>query len=194
MQSDFLFALTLTLSLCYLLFEMYHKSAEYKTDESPHGYFSWHSIWILLVHQDEVSKGEPLNRVELFTIRPDLINSFKVKQWFKLTIKWLECLKYFDSKTSIFTLHYDFWCLINNSQSFYYNICVLSAWLKVSDCLAADKVTYDHMNQFQLEPWPEIEDMKRSGVRAHVLLIIQCTIQISGLVWQIQNGCSSLLV
>jgi hypothetical protein len=25
------------------------------------------------------------------------------------------------------------------------------SWLKVSDCLAADKVTYDHMTQFQLE-------------------------------------------
>jgi hypothetical protein len=45
--------------------------------------------------------------------------------------------------------------------------------------------------------WPEMEDRKRSGVRAHVLLIIQCTIQISGLVWQtqnVQNGCSFLLV
>jgi hypothetical protein len=28
--------------------------------------------------------------------------------------------------------------------------------------------------------WPEMEDIKRSGVRAHVFLIIQCTIQISG--------------
>ena len=71
---------------------MYHKSAEYKTLESPRGYFSWLNICILLVHEDEVSKGEPLNRVELFTIRPDSVNSFKVKQWFQLAIKRLECL------------------------------------------------------------------------------------------------------
>jgi hypothetical protein len=32
------------------------------------------------------------------------------------------------------------------NKSFYSNICVLSPWwLKVSDCLAADKVTYDHI-------------------------------------------------
>ena len=92
MQSDFLFALTLTFSLCYLLLDMYHKNAEYETDQSPRGYFSWLNICILLVHQDEVSKGEPLNVVELSTIRPDLVNSFKVKQWFQLTIKLLECL------------------------------------------------------------------------------------------------------
>ena len=42
--------------------------------------------------------------------------------------------------------------------------------------------------------WPEMEDIKRSGVRAHVFLIIQCTIQISGSVWQTQNGCLFLLV
>ena len=42
--------------------------------------------------------------------------------------------------------------------------------------------------------WPEMEDTKRSGVRAHVFLIIVCTIQISGSVWQIQNGCLFLLV
>ena len=66
-----LFALTLTLSLCYLLLDIYHKNAEYKTDEPPHGYISWLNICMLLVHQDEVSKGEPLNRVELFAIRPE---------------------------------------------------------------------------------------------------------------------------
>jgi hypothetical protein len=42
--------------------------------------------------------------------------------------------------------------------------------------------------------WPEMEDVNRSGVRAHVFLIIQCTIQISGSVWQTQNGCLFLLV
>ena len=43
--------------------------------------------------------------------------------------------------------------------------------------------------------WPEMEDIKRSGVRAHVFLIIQCTIQISGSVWQTQKyGCLFLLV
>jgi hypothetical protein len=42
--------------------------------------------------------------------------------------------------------------------------------------------------------WPEMEDIKRSGVRAQVFLIIQRTIQISGTVWQIQNGCLFLLV
>jgi hypothetical protein len=42
--------------------------------------------------------------------------------------------------------------------------------------------------------WPEMEDIKRSGVRAHVFLIIQCTIQISGSVWQIQNGCLFLVI
>ena len=32
---------------------MYHKRAEYKTDESPpHGYVSWLNIYILLLHQD----------------------------------------------------------------------------------------------------------------------------------------------
>jgi hypothetical protein len=39
-----------------------------------------------------------------------------------------------------------------------------------------------------------MEDIKRSGVRAQVFLIIQRTIQISGTVWQIQNGCLFLLV
>ena len=33
-----------------------------------------------------------------------------------------------------------------------------------------------------------------SGVRAHVFLKIQCTIQISGSDWQTQNGCLFLLV
>ena len=42
--------------------------------------------------------------------------------------------------------------------------------------------------------WPEMEDIKRSGVRAHVFLVIQCTIQISGSVWQIQNGCLFLVI
>ena len=39
-----------------------------------------------------------------------------------------------------------------------------------------------------------MEDIKRSGVRADVFLTIQCTIQISGSVWQTQNGCLFLLV
>jgi hypothetical protein len=39
-----------------LLLDMYHKRAEYKTDESPHGYISWLNNCILLLHQDNVSK------------------------------------------------------------------------------------------------------------------------------------------
>ena len=50
------------------------------------------------------------------------------------------------------------------------------------------------LDTFMDSSWPEMEDIKRSGVRVHVFLIIRRTIQISGLVSQTQNGCLFLLV
>ena len=47
----------------------------------------------------------------------------------------------------------------------------------VNTILVVSTTTDEYMKD---RPWPEMEDIKRSGVRAHVFLIIQCTIQISG--------------
>ncbi|CAB4003176.1 Hypothetical predicted protein [Paramuricea clavata] len=69
-----------------------------------------------------------------------------------------------------------------------------NVWCSTVNCSKSDSIALSHMllaicsisvhkdtvAQPAKKPWPEMEDIKRSGVRAHVFLIIQCTIQISG--------------
>ena len=58
----------------------------------------------------------------------------------------------------------------------------LETFYEIEQCKIAINYKLGILEQCKLTipPWPEMEDIKRSGVRAHVFLIIQCTIQISG--------------